>query len=477
MSDAEDLMSDAEDLMSDAEDLMSDAEDLMSDAEDLMSDAEDLMSDAEDLMSDAEDLMSDAEDRMLDAEAQPIKCIPNKFRYDSCGRRCTVANGRLVNCYRVRKDFESMSLTEQNRYVKAFKTISTRQPYKRTYDRLIKMHETNFETRIHQQQEFLPWHRWFNLQIENLLQKVDCRVTLAYWDWSLWSHDPWNSKKIWSVGQGLGGNGRRGDGCVTTGPFRVGVWKTTSGDCLRRGFNGNPPDADQVAVTLREPTFLKFEVMLRVNIHETMHCLINGTMCSARSAEAPEFFFHHSFIDKIWADYQKKGIKHKFAYFNTIRRKMVGVNYYPRAVLDNSRLPGGVRVLYEEPTTHSAKKIRAFLAKLSTRELQTLRRLSFSRTPESAKRMFRLSSKERKLAKSLENEAMKGVENKRSSSIFARTFSSLERVEGFRIPKYCSRPSAYRGDSPEEDQNTNVEENTEVEELNEVEDPTEEEEE
>ena len=88
----------------------------------------------------------------------------------------------------------------------------------------------------------------------------------------------------------------------------------------------------------------------------------DGTMCSSRSAEAPEFFFHHSFIDKIWADYQKKGIKNKSAYFNTIKRKMVGVNYYPRDLLDNSRLPGGIRVLFQEPTTHSARKIRAFLA-------------------------------------------------------------------------------------------------------------------
>ena len=90
---------------------------------------------------------------------EPIKRIPNKFRFDSCGRRCTVSNGRLVNCYRVRKDFESMPITEQRRYVQAFKTISTRQPYKRAYDKLIKMHEAHFDSRIHQKTEFLPWHR------------------------------------------------------------------------------------------------------------------------------------------------------------------------------------------------------------------------------------------------------------------------------------------------------------------------------
>ena len=73
---------------------------------------------------------------------------------------------------------------------------------------------------------------------------------------------------------GFGGNGSLSDNCVRTGPFRFGGWKTATGECLRRGFNGNPPDADQVAITLREPTFQKFEVMLRVNIHESMHCFI-----------------------------------------------------------------------------------------------------------------------------------------------------------------------------------------------------------
>ena len=111
------------------------------------------------------------------------------------------------------------------------------------------------------------------------------------------------------------------------------------------------------------------------------------------------------------------------------------------------------------------------------KQLRSLHRLYFSKTPESAKKVFHLSSKEIKLAKSLENAAMKGVDDKRSSSIFAKTLSPLERVEGFHIPGYCSRSGSYRGDTPEEDQNANVEENSEIEELDEVEDPTEEEEE
>ena len=56
----------------------------------------------------------------------------------------------------------------------------------------------------------LSYHNRYLLRYENLLRQVDCRVTLAYWDWSLFSMSPWNntSDRIWYPGpSGLGGNG------------------------------------------------------------------------------------------------------------------------------------------------------------------------------------------------------------------------------------------------------------------------------
>lgn len=54
------------------------------------------------------------------------------------------------------------------------------------------------------------------------------------------------------------------------------------------------------------------------------------------------------------------------------------------------------------------------------------------------------------MAEFLENEAMKGVDDKRKSSIFARTLSSIERVEGFKIPARTSKRRAY-GDVHDEE--------------------------
>ena len=89
----------------------------------------------------------------------------------------------------------------------------------------------------------LSYHNRYLLRYENLLRQVDCRVTLAYWDWSLFSMSPWNntSDRIWYPGpSGLGGNGsdESTGGCVTDGPFSRNVWRKTNGRCLRRRFSG-----------------------------------------------------------------------------------------------------------------------------------------------------------------------------------------------------------------------------------------------
>jgi hypothetical protein len=83
------------------------------------------------------------------------------------------------------------------------------------------------------------------------------------------------------------------------------VWQLTPSAaaprCLKREFAGNPPDSVALVMLLNLPSsrFNDFELTLRVNLHNTVHCLIGGTMCTTDNANAPEFFLHHSFIDKV----------------------------------------------------------------------------------------------------------------------------------------------------------------------------------
>ena len=121
----------------------------------------------------------------LVSPARPKRCYSDTPVLDECGRRCKCVHGKLVQCTRLRKEFLDMTKEERKRYIQTVKTASTHSAYKEKYERLLTLHRDIFPTGIHELDYFLPWHRWFILQYENLLREIDCRVTVPFWDWSL----------------------------------------------------------------------------------------------------------------------------------------------------------------------------------------------------------------------------------------------------------------------------------------------------
>ena len=288
-------------------------------------------------------------------------CKNHATVYDACGRRCKCRYGRLIDCKRVRKNFLDMTDLERCRYIRAVRRASTVQPFKSEYDQLIGIHEQLFFTGIHNGDYFLPWHRWYILAYENILRKVDCRVTVPYWDWSLDSDSPFTSD-VWNSDTckytGLGGNGNPSGGCVTTGPFASPGWTLTpsaQNDCLRRGHNGEVPDCTAVQDVLNTTVaeFDDFLIGLEVVLHNTVHVRIGGfeggTMSGLESSNAPEFFFHHGFVDKIWGDWQEKGLSFKQHEYYRNTTSMPGTIYSPRDVHDIENQPYYVKVCYDEP--------------------------------------------------------------------------------------------------------------------------------
>lgn len=80
--------------------------------------------------------------------------------YDGCARSCTCLYGKITNCCRVRRDWNSgMDHTERRRYLDAVVTASTVEPHKTQYDALITEHRDLFFSGIHTTDQFLPWHR------------------------------------------------------------------------------------------------------------------------------------------------------------------------------------------------------------------------------------------------------------------------------------------------------------------------------
>ena len=233
------------------------------------------------------------------------------------------------------------------RYTNTVKIASTNPRYKTTYEQLLTFHKELFLQRIHMKDFFLTWHRWFILQYENLLQQINCRVTVPYWDWTLVAANPFSSDFWESEPKGFGGNGSPTGNCVKSGPFQEEEWsliRSAGGGCLKRNFKGRFADAITLAsVSASNPDpkdFLKFEAQLRIIFHNDVYCRIGGTMCSKDSAAAPEFFLHLAFIDKVWSDWQKKGTQHKFnTFFKNQKQRIPATRYRSRDFLDLSNQP------------------------------------------------------------------------------------------------------------------------------------------
>ncbi|XP_078342697.1 uncharacterized protein LOC144628471 isoform X5 [Oculina patagonica] len=356
-----------------------------------------------------------SQSQSCNSDACPV-CQEGSTTFDRCGQRCSCVGGQLVNCVRIRKEFTSMTFAERERYIRVIRTASTDPRFKADYDNLINDHRLLFISGIHEATHFLSWHRYFMLLYENLLRRVDCNFTIAYWDWSLASDNPFstaNPEDLWhSANTGFGGNGVGLTACVQTGPFRQSEWSLVplpAGSqpepgprCLARMFNGNPPDsvAVQEVLQITAGNFSDFEIMLRINLHDVVHCLIDGTMCSLDSAAAPEFFLHHGFIDKLWDDWQKKSDAHKNAFFPSVNVVMPGTQVLPREVIDLSSQPGGVRVEYQPPK--GASNVLPLLRGLSFSRVRHIPRKRFSGLSEKVIKLFHLKPSEVKRAMELE---------------------------------------------------------------------------
>ena len=236
------------------------------------------------------------------------QCSGKGKRHDECNRECECINGTLTNCYRVRKEFTTLTKKEKQRYLQAYKILTTKEPFKSKYLKFIHIHCSYFSKGIHKFNQFFPWHRWYIWQFENLLRQIDCRVTVSFWDWSFWANVAWDKgKHIWKDGfSGLGSNGNpKRDFCVKSGLFREGLWvppcfekssqivretldivKESTGEvpkmyvkhdkhplCLRRKFNGFPYSLKRVkrALELKASEFKDFELEVRGNYHDGLH--------------------------------------------------------------------------------------------------------------------------------------------------------------------------------------------------------------
>ena len=300
--------------------------------------------------------------QQYDRESRSTSCKEGSFALNECDERCECSEGKLTNCYRVRKDFLKLSIADRKRFIGAYLKVSVDPKYKQAYEDLVAFHSNTSSKLLHETNYiFFPWHRWYLLQIENALRKIDCRITVPYWDWSRVANHWWKGSAMedfWNPGEhGFGGDGDRNDGnCVKTGLFRKEKWQllkiTRGGGCLKRYFwyvplTGNSAHVN-MSVSLPLEKFFVYEAIVRGIYHNELHDFIGGTMSSGlTAANAPELPTHHSFLDLIWVRWQNRGVKYRDIYYPSIHFKLPFAGYYGWEWMDNNNLPGNVKAVYE----------------------------------------------------------------------------------------------------------------------------------
>lgn len=311
--------------------------------------------------------------------------------YDKCGQRCVCAKGTPSGCYRVRKELQQMDVRERAHYWNSW--LAVYHDESGSLRTMVNNHVQFFSRGLHNNGAFLPWHRGYILQLENLLQDKDCTLTVPWWDqqleprvaranfWGLESHQCSNS------GLPRSENGRRARE-VWGGTFGCEIFRLTNDRCLQRRISGGGAATaarvqSELMVGYNSPE--QFDRMRNrlehgPGMHDSIHCIVGGTMCSARSSNDPIFFSHHANIDRIWADWQEKGADFKARYTGRVglNEKMVVSPYTPAEVLDLHKQRkfladgelGSIAVVYEKTAVETA--LQQILSGMNAAELSKI---------------------------------------------------------------------------------------------------------
>ncbi len=245
-----------------------------------------------------------------------------RYFYDSCEQRCECIvqqPGSLldIKCFREREDFSCMSDTRRQRFIQAYLKLSN--PDSPMYGQmryLISKHSIDFAT-IHSVRWFLPWHRAYLLELENLLRHIDCKITIPYWSFSDRPTDPFPFFPFGN--QGIGDNGNPNNGlCVDNGPFAFPWIPPSKTSCLTRNFETVPilPTLTQLnsILALGSTSYTSFSNQLQYSYHNGVHVTIGGDASTMISPVDPIFFLIHGNVDRAWDMWQKMSTSKLNAY-------------------------------------------------------------------------------------------------------------------------------------------------------------------
>lgn len=290
----------------------------------------------------------------------------------------------------VRKDVKDLTAAEKKAFIgaikKAKRTPDPKHPGLSRYDVFVKWHrdaflcknawqqDGNFAGAAHNSPTFLPWHRQYLHEYEQMLREVsgDPFIALPYWDWT----DAESTAAVFAS-DFMGGNGDPAqDHAVVDGPFRKGVWEITVQDPAETLVGQVPPSSHLVrnfgaflGIEVSLPTRAQVRDAIDVHrfdhkpfdasspesrsfrntlegwreatpgdcdegwlnvgeeqgaphmLHNGVHIYVAGiwekdgqtalgTMAYNTSPNDPVFFIHHANVDRIWAAWEAAQRQH-----------------------------------------------------------------------------------------------------------------------------------------------------------------------
>jgi tyrosinase len=250
----------------------------------------------------------------LPASGAPVRFfVAGQFRFPSVrlgdtaieARHASLGRlGRKKLTVRVRKDAQTLSAGERDRFLAAFATLNGGGAGR--FRDFREMHTGVVDPEAHGNRGFLPWHRAYLLDLERELQAIDPSVALPYWRF-----DQAAPRVFTRDFMGVPDQFGRVD-FVPGHPF--GTWRTdgTLGIVRAPGFlPGNAPfglltEVATIALGGAAPnaSYGGFAVM-EGNPHGSAHGSFNGFIGFIDSAPRdPLFFLLHCNVDRLWAKWQ-----------------------------------------------------------------------------------------------------------------------------------------------------------------------------
>ncbi|CZR52293.1 related to monophenol monooxygenase (tyrosinase) [Phialocephala subalpina] len=226
----------------------------------------------------------------------------------------------------VKKEWRNLTDVEKKAYIDAelclmaAPSVTDLPGVESRYDDLQALHQYFTNTSegdiIHNVGQFLPFHRYFmNVHAEVLKSECNYTGVLPWWDEGLdAASGNFFQSNMWDDVTGFGGNGTEADHCVRSGPFanrtmHIGPDEETTNYCFTRIWNNaviEQAGAASVAECYANNDYESFWPCAWGGPHSAGHGGTGGVMIDvAASPGDPMFFMHHTYLDRIWWQWQQ----------------------------------------------------------------------------------------------------------------------------------------------------------------------------